>query len=63
MASMTPDQLLQHFKTPTQTALAGLLGKPVSTVSEWFQRGRVPRVVQLEIQIRTAGALKAEENQ
>ena len=57
---MTPEQLKNHFQAPTQTALAEKLGRPVSTVAEWFQRGRVPREVQLEIQIRTGGKLKAE---
>jgi hypothetical protein len=60
---MTPDQLKNHFKAPTQTALAAILGKPVSTVAEWFQRGVVPRAVQLEVEIRTEGQLKAEDPQ
>jgi DNA-binding transcriptional regulator YiaG len=58
---MTPEQVKQHFGAQTQSALAAKLGKPVSTVAEWFQRGRVPRAVQLELQIRTAGHLKANQ--
>ncbi len=58
---MTPDQVKQHFKVQTQTALAETLGKPISTVAEWFQRGKVPRVVQYELEIRTKGKLKAED--
>lgn len=46
---MTPEQLKQHFQAPTQTALAVLLGRPVSTVAEWFQTGRVPKGVLLEL--------------
>lgn len=57
---MTPEQVKQHFQASTQAALAVRLGKPVSTVAEWFQRGRVPRAVQLELQIETMGALQAE---
>jgi DNA-binding transcriptional regulator YiaG len=51
----------QHFGAQTQSALAAKLGKPVSTVAEWFQRGRVPRAVQLELQIRTDGRLRAKQ--
>ena len=60
---MTPDQLKVHFNVQTQTALAAALDKPISTVAEWFQRGRVPRAVQLELQIRTGGKLKADHPQ
>jgi DNA-binding transcriptional regulator YiaG len=48
---MTPDQLKEHFQVDTQTALAAKLGKPVSTVAEWFQKGRVPRAVLLEVEL------------
>ncbi len=48
---MSPDQLKQHFKVQTQTALADLLGKPVSTVADWFQRGRVPEAVLLRLEL------------
>lgn len=58
---MTPEQVKEHFQAPTQTALAATLGKPISTVAEWFQRGRVPRAVQLELQIMTKGKLAAED--
>lgn len=58
---MTPEQLKQHFSANTQAALAEKLGRPVSTVAEWFQRGRVPRAVQLELQIRSGGKLVAED--
>ena len=57
---MTPNQVLTHFKVPTKSALARKLGKPVSTVHDWFQTGRVPRAVQYELQIRTQGALQAK---
>lgn len=50
---MTPDQLKEHFNVDTQTALAARLGKPVSTVAEWFQKGRVPRAVLLEVELET----------
>jgi hypothetical protein len=60
---MTPEQVKNHFQAPTQSALAVHLGKPVSTVAEWFQRGVVPRAVQLELQIMTGGVLKAEDRQ
>lgn len=48
---MTPQQLKQHFGVETQTALAGALDKPISTVAEWFQKNRVPRAVLLELQL------------
>jgi hypothetical protein len=57
---MTPDQVKQHFKVQTQTALAERLQKPVSTVAEWFQKGRIPRAVQFELELDTRGKLKAE---
>lgn len=57
---MTPDQLLTFFEVRTQTALAHRLGKPKSTVADWFQRGIVPRTVQLELQIQTGGRLMAK---
>lgn len=57
---MTPEQVKEHFQAPSQTALAATLGRPISTVAEWFQRGRVPREVQLELQIQTGGKLVAE---
>ena len=60
---MTPDQVLTHFQVDTKTALAKALDKPVSTVNDWFQRGRVPKSVQFELQIRTGGQLKAEVRQ
>ena len=57
---MSPEQVKSHFKAPTQTALAAILGKPVSTVAEWFQKGSVPRAVQFELEIKTDGQLKAD---
>lgn len=57
---MTPQQVQAYFDAPTQKALADVLDRPISTVAEWFQRGVVPRAVQLELQIRTNGRLKAE---
>lgn len=58
---MTPQQLKDFFQVETQTALAEALDKPVSTVAEWFQRGVVPRAVQLELQIKTDGKLQADQ--
>lgn len=60
---MTPEQVKVFFQAPTQTALAARLGKPISTVAEWFQRGKVPRAVQLELQILTDGKLPAEDRE
>jgi hypothetical protein len=60
---MTPDQVKLHFNARTQKDLAAKLGRPVSTVAEWFQRGRVPRAVQFQLQIDTCGALRAEREQ
>jgi DNA-binding transcriptional regulator YiaG len=57
---MTPEQVKEHFQAATQTDLATILGKPISTVSEWFQLGRVPRAAQLELHILTNGKLQAE---
>lgn len=60
---MTPDQVKEHFGVATQTALAVELQRPISTVAEWFQRGRIPRAVQFELEIATGGKLKAERPQ
>jgi len=60
---MKPDQLLTYFQVTTQSDLARLLGRPNSTVAEWFQRGTVPREVQLELQIQTGGKLMAKPRQ
>ena len=60
---MTPDQLKEHFKVQTQTALAAALDRPISTVAEWFQRGRVPKAVQFELELKTNGQLQAERDQ
>jgi hypothetical protein len=60
---MSPDQLKSHFNVSTQTALAERLGKPISTVAEWFQKGKLPRAVQFEMEILTGGALVADRTQ
>lgn len=57
---MTPDQVKEHFEVDTQTALAAKLGKPISTVADWFQRDRIPRAVQFELEVLTSGGLRAE---
>lgn len=60
---MTPDQVKQHYNAPTQTALAEALKKPVSTVAEWFQKGRVPKAEQFRLELDTGGALRADRDQ
>jgi len=55
---MTPQDLLDHFKT--QRAIADFFGLGTSTVSEWFQMGAVPSGRQYEAQVRTAGLLVAD---
>ena len=60
---MKPDDIQAHYKAKSRSDLARKLGKPISTVHDWFQRGVVPRAVQLEQQIATRGKLKAEGRQ
>lgn len=60
---MTPEQVQAHYQAKTRSELARKLRRPVSTVCEWFQRGVVPRAVQLDLQIETDGKLKAERRQ
>lgn len=59
MSSMSPKQVLEYFKAKNVSDLAVKLHKPASTVHEWFQRDRVPRAVQYELQIATGGKLRA----
>jgi|GEM_PF-4836055 len=48
---MTPDKLLSYYRVSSQSALARRMGRPVSTVADWFQTGRLPKAVLLEIQV------------
>ena len=41
--------------------MAFALGKRQSTVSEWFQHGRIPDGAQYQIELATAGVLKADK--
>jgi DNA-binding transcriptional regulator YdaS (Cro superfamily) len=54
---MTPQDLLSHFKT--QSAIAKALGCAQSSVSEWFDAGRIPEGRQYQIELATDGALRA----
>jgi DNA-binding transcriptional regulator YdaS (Cro superfamily) len=55
---MTYDQLISHYGT--QSAAASALGINQSSVSEWKERGSIPRLRQLHIEILTKGKLKAD---
>ena len=58
---MTPTQVLDHFDAVNVSDLARKLDRPVSTVHNWFQTGKIPSGVQYEIQVRTQGALRADQ--
>ena len=57
---MDPNIVLKHLGLPSQSALARKLGLPVSTVAEWFQNGRIPRLAQFDIETLTRGKIRAE---
>ena len=55
--SMTYQQVIKHFGGGSLTSAARALGLPVTTVSSW--RPRVPYLRQCELELRSAGKLKA----
>ena len=55
---MTPQQAIDHFGT--QGALADALGISQPAVAQWVAEGRIPDGRQAQLQIITAGKLKAE---
>ena len=56
---MTPEQVIMHFGG-TQTAVAEALDISQVAVSEWVRQGYVPLGRQYQIQVLTAGRLRAD---
>jgi hypothetical protein len=56
---MTPQQVLDHFGT--QAEIARVLGCKQPSVAEWFEKGEVPDGRQYQLELATAGALKANK--
>ena len=56
--NMKPQDLLEHYKTPS--AIADALGCPVERFYEWRTRNEVPLFRQWQIQLLTKGRLKAK---
>jgi hypothetical protein len=54
---MTPQDLLEFFKT--QTEIAKALGCAQSSVAEWFENGKVPMGRQYQAELATGGQLRA----
>jgi hypothetical protein len=54
---MTPQQVLDHFGT--QAEIARVLGCKQPSVAEWFDKDEVPEGRQYQLELATAGALKA----
>jgi DNA-binding transcriptional regulator YdaS (Cro superfamily) len=57
---MSPHEAIQHFGS--QSALASALGVTQPTVSGWNTEGRIPFTRQFQLQVLTAGKLKADES-
>lgn len=55
---MTPQALLDHFKTAAAAARALKLKQP--SISEWIEKGAIPIDRQCQIEIITGGALIAD---
>lgn len=55
---MTMQDLLDHFGT--QTAIAKAVGVSLQVVSAWNAKKRIPLGRQYEIQVLTAGKLRAD---
>lgn len=55
---MTPDQALKHFGT--QEALAAAVGISQPAVAVWVANGLIPPGRQAQLQIITAGKLRAD---
>jgi len=56
---MTPKQAIQYFSN--QTRLAQALGLAQSSVAEWVANEAIPLPRQYQIELATAGALKADK--
>lgn len=56
---MTPQQVLDHFKT--QAEIARVLGCKQPSVAEWFDKGEVPEGRQYQLELATNGTLRADK--
>lgn len=56
---MTPQQVLDHFGT--QAEIARVLGCKQPSVAEWFSDGKIPDGRQYQLELATAGHLKADK--
>ena len=56
---MNMQDLINHFGS--QTAIAKAVGTSVQVVSAWKKKNRIPMGRQYEIQILTAGKLRADQ--
>jgi DNA-binding transcriptional regulator YdaS (Cro superfamily) len=56
---MTLEDLQKHYGT--QVSIAQALGIAQSSVSGWFQSGRIPDGRQYQIELATEGALRADK--
>lgn len=55
---MTPDDLIAHYHT--QSAAAAAINRNRQTVHEWCKAGRLPLDAQVEWEVASTGALKAD---
>ena len=55
---MTPQEVVEFFGT--QVAAATALGIKQSSISEWVVKGEIPETRQYQIELATAGALRAD---
>lgn len=55
---MKPQDAIKHFRT--QARLAKALGLAQSTVAEWVSNDEIPMPRQYQIELATAGNLKAD---
>lgn len=59
MASMSPEQVIEHYGSQAKVAVA--LGISQPSIWEWVENGRVPLVRQYQIELATGGALRADK--
>lgn len=55
---MTPDDVLAHYRT--QSAAAEAIGRNRQTIHEWFKSGKLPLDAQVDWEVKSAGALRAD---
>lgn len=55
---MSPEQVIEHYGSQANVGRA--LGVSQPSIWEWVQNGRVPLVRQYQIELATAGKLRAD---